>query len=80
MIYINKHKEYNNPIPKDYEELYGGNLFTDTEADNINYLNPYINEATGLYYIWKNKKDKYVGLCHYKMFFENNGEIGRAHV
>lgn len=74
MIYINKHKAYNNPIPEDYEELYSGNLFTDTKADNINYLNPYINEATGLYYIWKNKKDKYVGLCHYKMFFKNNGE------
>lgn len=74
MIYINKHKEWHNPIPKDYEELYGGDLFTDLEADNINYLNPYINEATGLYYIWKNKKDKYVGLVHYKMFFKNNGE------
>lgn len=75
MIYINKHKEYHNPIPEDYAELYGGNLFKDTESDNINYLNPYINEATGLYYLWKNKNDEYIGLCHYKMFFKYNDDI-----
>ena len=75
MIYINKHKEYHNPVPKDYEELYGGSLFTDVDVDNINYLNPYINEMTGLYYVWKNKKDKYVGLCHYKRFFYKDGDM-----
>ena len=73
MIYIIKHKEYNNPIPNNYKELYVGNLF-EFKKDNINELNPYINEATGLYDIWKNTKEKIVGLCHYRRFFWNNGD------
>lgn len=71
MIYIIKHKKYENPIPQNYKELYVGDLFNENE-DNINYLNPYINEATAIYDIWKNYKDKIVGLCHYRRFFENN--------
>lgn len=68
MIYIIKHKEYDNPIPQGYKELYVGDMFEDKE-DNINYLNLYINEATGIYDIWKNHKDEIVGLCHYRRFF-----------
>ena len=69
MIYIIKHKPYNNPVPKDYKELLVGDLFQYNDLDNINELNPYINEATGLYHIWKNCKDNIVGLCHYRKFF-----------
>lgn len=68
MIYIIKHKPYNNPIPNEYQELYVGDMF-DSEKDNINKLNPYINEATGLYDIWKNYDDEIIGLCHYRRFF-----------
>lgn len=72
MIYIIKHKEYHNPVPKDYLQLYVGKEHYD-RGDNINYLNPYINEATGLYDIWKHFKDDIVGLCHYRrFFFEDN--------
>ena len=74
MIYIIKHKEYENPVPKDYKELYVGDKFNEYDKENINELNPYINEATGLYYIWKNCNDKIVGLCHYRRFFINDGE------
>ena len=45
MIYIIKHKKYNNPIPQNYAELYVGDMYKNDKAkDNINYLNKYINE------------------------------------
>lgn len=75
MIYIVKHKDYNNPIPKNYRQLYVGERFWEHDKENINVLNPYINEATGLYFIWKNKKDKIVGMCHYRRFFWYNDNI-----
>lgn len=73
MIYIIKHKEYKTPKIKGYKELYVGELYKDTK-DNINELNPYINEATGLYDIWKHGKDKIVGLVHYRRYFVHNGD------
>lgn len=69
MIYIIKHKEYDTPKLKDYKDLYVGDMFEYNNLDNINKLNPYINEATGLYHIWKNCDDKIVGLVHYRRFF-----------
>lgn len=76
MIYIIKHKEYNNPIPQGYKEKYVGDMFHyDYKKDNINKYNKYINEATGLYDIWKNNKDEIVGLCHYRRFFWYNDNI-----
>lgn len=76
MIYIVKHKEYNNPVPKGYREIGVGNMFdNDRGCDNINYLNLHINEATAYYDLWKNAKDKTIGVCHYRRFFGENGEI-----
>ncbi|MBR2245665.1 MAG: DUF4422 domain-containing protein [Clostridia bacterium] len=74
MIYIIKHREYSNPIPKNYVELGVGNYFAG-QKDNINELNPYLNEATGLYDIWKNKSEEIIGLCHYRRFFWYNNNI-----
>lgn len=69
MIYIIKHKQYHNIVPNDYKELYVGDLFQFANLDNINELNLYINEATGIYHIWKHCEDDIVGLCHYRRFF-----------
>lgn len=74
MIYIIKHRDYANPIPRGYRQLYVGDKFWEYNKENINELNAYINEATGLYFIWKNYKDDVIGLCHYRRFFINNGE------
>ena len=69
MIYIVKHKLYENPIPQGYEELYVGKMFK-KNGEHINELNPYINEVTGMYWIWKNcPNDDVVGLAHYRRFF-----------
>lgn len=73
IIFIIKHKDYDNPIPKGYKELYVGDMFNGNK-DNINELNPYINEATGLYDIWKNYDNDIVGLVHYRRFFINKGD------
>lgn len=74
MIYIMKHIPYDNPVPDGYEELKIGNMFEHYDMDNINVLNLFLNEVTGLYHIWKHKKDKIVGLCHYRRMFWNNND------
>lgn len=73
MIHIVKHKPYDNPVPDGYEELLVGTLY-EGKSTGVNILNPYINEATALYDIWKYDSDEIVGLCHYRRFFINDGD------
>jgi hypothetical protein len=42
------------------------------ESDNIDFLNPWYCELTGLYYLWKHVDDDIVGLEHYRRYFVNS--------
>jgi len=42
------------------------------EGDNIDFMNPWFCELTGLYYLWKHCDDDIVGLEHYRRYFVNN--------
>lgn len=43
------------------------------EGDNIDFLNPWYCELTGLYYLWKHVNDEIVGLEHYRTYFWKDG-------
>ena len=40
--------------------------------DNMDDMNPWYSECSGLYYLWKNSKAKIVGLEHYRRYFGNS--------
>lgn len=42
------------------------------KGDNIDFLNPWYCELTGLYYLWKHVNDDIVGLEHYRRYFVNS--------
>jgi hypothetical protein len=44
------------------------------EGVNIDFLNPWYCELTGLYYLWKHVDDEIVGLEHYRNYFWKNGK------
>lgn len=76
--YVITHKPY--PVAQDemYRKLCVGDYQDDISASehdgqNIAEYNGRLNELTGLYWIWMNTVNKYVGLSHYRRYFENCG-------
>ena len=74
MIYIIKHRECETLELRGYKDLGVGKMF-DGCKDNINGLNPFINEMTAIYDIWKNKRDEIKGQIQYRKHLEEDGEI-----
>lgn len=67
MIYAVQHDEkFYLPLMKDYKILKVGKLYEDDGRNNINELNPFINETTALYDLWENHDDEIIGLTHYR--------------
>jgi len=48
------------------------NFYFDDTQENISPLNPWLGDLTGLYWIWKNTTDEYVGTNQYRRFYDDN--------
>lgn len=80
--YILTHKKFNVPLDPTYQPLQVGSAvhedlgyLRDDTGENISSQNCYYSELTGLYWIWKNVKNKdYVGTCHYRRYLINEQE------
>ncbi len=82
-LIIASHKKYT--IPEDGMYLpvqvgaEGKNLIDgyspDNTGENISSKNPYFCELTGLYWAWKNLKNDYIGLVHYRRYFTAKSKI-----
>ncbi|MCR5273308.1 MAG: DUF4422 domain-containing protein [Lachnospiraceae bacterium] len=79
-LYVIAHKSFNAPPFKLYVPIQVGaalnddlGILRDDVGDNISTKNPNFCELTGMYWIWKNVKDKtVVGICHYRRYFIND--------
>lgn len=79
VIYVITHKKYNLLNNGIYTPLFVGangkktfNYLRDDMGDNISEKNPYYNELTGLYWMWKNSNANIIGLVHYRRYFINH--------
>ena len=77
-IFVVTHKQVNfPPLPEGYEIIHAGRALAkkffcdlgDDSGENISRLNPYLDEVTVLFWVWKNTRQEFVGLCHYRRFF-----------
>ena len=75
-IIVATHKKYKMPKEKIYMPLHVGRegkedlgYKGDNIGENISIKNPYYCELTGLYWAWKNLKEEYIGLVHYRRHF-----------
>lgn len=81
-ILVATHKKYIMPKDEIYFPLQVGaegkddlGYTKDNTGDNISNKNPYYCELTGLYWAWKNLKNDYVGLVHYRRYFTLSKKI-----
>ena len=86
-IYVVTHKEAEIPLtPPLYIPIQAGRAIHpdlgytgDDTGDNISALNPYLNECTALYWIWKHAAGAYIGLVHYRRYFIKPATAGAAY-
>lgn len=77
-VLVATHKKY--PLPEDrpYFPIHVGASLSDTalpyqrddEGENISCKNPYYCELTALYWAYKNLRSDFIGLCHYRRYFD----------
>ncbi len=80
MIYVITHKDFDRSILKEgYKTLqvgaYKGHINADVfddSGENISEKNSSYCELTGLYWLWKNCTDEYIGITHYRRYFSRS--------
>ena len=80
-VYIVTHKDakFSAP-PEGYKFIHAGKILAkknfgyagDDSGDNISRLNPFLDEATALYWIWKNTSHTHTGIVHYRRFLTSD--------
>lgn len=80
-VYVVTHKDAKlYTLPDGYKIIYAGHALAkkyfgyagDDTGDNISQLNPFLDEVTVLYWIWKNTKHTHAGIVHYRRFFTSD--------
>ena len=76
-VYIVTHKDAKlAALPPCYKIIHAGHVrakndfgyICDDTGDNISHLNPFLDEVTALYWIWKNTRHTHTGFVHYRRF------------
>ena len=89
-MYVVTHKplppEHVENLPAGYKVIHAGRAIShdlgylgDNTGENVSYLNPYINELTALYWMWKNTSHSIIGLSHYRRFFTESEDVNFSH-
>lgn len=80
-VYVVTHKDVKlSKLPPCYKIIHAGHATAkndfgylgDDTGDNISRLNPFLDEVTALYWIWKNTKHTHAGFVHYRRFLTCN--------
>ena len=87
-MYVITHKAFDYPLPTGYTPILVGadknanpnHYQPDNEGENISDKNPSYCELTGLYWLWKNANDEYIGLSHYRRYFSKYPTRGRMYL
>lgn len=80
VVYVVAHKQFAVDLPDGYKTIHAGRalgadlgFIGDDSGDNISKLNPYLNELTALYWVWRNAAEDIVGISHYRRYFSSRG-------
>jgi hypothetical protein len=76
-IYIATHKQFVSPKEDYFQPIHVGKslqedlgFIGDDTGDSISDKNPFYCELTALYWAWKNDNSDFLGLCHYRRYFD----------
>ncbi|MBQ6297794.1 MAG: DUF4422 domain-containing protein [Selenomonadaceae bacterium] len=80
-VYVVTHKDAKlYTLPDGYKIIHAGHALAkkdfgylgDDTGDNISRLNPFLDEITALYWVWKNTRHTHAGIVHYRRFFTSD--------
>lgn len=66
---IQMQNQHNLMLGSAIHHYYSSDYIHDDTGDNISILNHWFGQTTGLYWVWKNSKSKHIGICTYRLFW-----------